>query len=74
MARLVLALFLFAVLALAVSAALTLVRALTAPPAPATPPAREDAMPAAVRIVAYVVLLALLLGLTSGWIGSVRAR
>lgn len=70
MARLVLALLLFAALALAATAALTLVRAWSAPRAPAVPTApREDLMPGAVRTVSYVVLLALLLGLTSGWIG-----
>ncbi|MBP1805352.1 hypothetical protein [Rubellimicrobium aerolatum] len=71
MARLILLLMLFAALALAIAAAATAFRALAAPaPAPMTP-IREDRMPKAVRTTAYVLLLLLLAGLTSGWLGPV---
>jgi hypothetical protein len=75
MARLVLFLLLLAALATALAAVLTLARALRAPPA-APPsalrlgqPATETLMPRAVRLLAYALLLILLLGITSGWIG-----
>ena len=64
MARLVLALVLFSVLALAVASTVALWRAVSAPS-----PRREVAMPGAVRIVATIVLLLLLLGVTSGLMG-----
>lgn len=75
MARLILFLLLFAALALAIAAAAAAWRALTAPPPAARLPAdrlpvvTEDRMPNAIRNVAYVVLLLLLAGLTSGWLG-----
>ena len=72
MARLILLLMLFAALTLAVAAAATALRALRAPPhrTPTTLPATtEDRMPQAMRNMAYVVLLLLLTGLTSGWLG-----
>ena len=65
MTRLILALVLFAVLALAVMAGLALARAVRASPSPS----REVAMPGAVRTVSYIVLLLLLLGVTSGLMG-----
>ena len=72
MARLILFLLLFAALALAVAAGLAAWRAVVAPPAPSRLPAvTEDPMPPAIRNVAYVLLLALLAGLTSGWLGPV---
>lgn len=70
MARLALFLLLLAALAMAVAAALTLARALR--PSPLIlpgPPATETSMPRAVRLFAYALLLILLLGVTSGWIG-----
>jgi hypothetical protein len=70
MARLILVLLLFAALALALAAAVMALRALRAPPRPAPLPAvTEDRMPSAMRNVAYVVLLLLLAGLTSGLLG-----
>jgi hypothetical protein len=70
MARLIVFLMLFAALTLALAAAVAFIRALKAPtPAPLPVTAREDKMPDAIRNVAYVVLLLLLLGLTSGWMG-----
>lgn len=72
MARLILLLLLFAALALAFVAGLAVWRAVTASPGPSRLPAvTEDPMPPAIRNVAYVVLLALLAGLTSGWLGPV---
>lgn len=69
MARLILFLLLFAALALALAAAVMALRAVRAP-APAPLPVRqEDPMPRAMRNVAYVALLLLLAGLTSGWLG-----
>ena len=65
MSRVILALFLFTVLALAVLAGLALARALRAQPSSS----REVAMPGAVRTVSYIVLLLLLLGVTSGLMG-----
>ena len=70
MARLILFLLLFAAFALAIAAGAAAWRALTAPRAPARlPVVTEDRMPPAIRNVAYVLLLALLAGLTSGWLG-----
>ncbi|WP_210527111.1 hypothetical protein [Rubellimicrobium arenae] len=69
MARLILFLMLFAALALAVAAAATAFRALTAPSPAPLPVAKEDKMPKGARTLAYGVLLVLLLGLTSGWLG-----
>jgi hypothetical protein len=70
MARLILFLMLFAALALALAAAVTAWRALTAPaPAASLPAISEDKMPNALRNTAYVLLLLLLAGLTSGLLG-----
>ena len=71
MARLILFLLLFAALALAIAAAATAWRALVAPPPSRLPAVTEDRMPPAIRNVAYVLLLLLLAGLTSGWLGPV---
>ena len=68
MARLILFLLLFAALALALAVAVTVMRALSAP-SPRLPAVPEDRMPNAMRNVAYVVLLLLLAGVTSGWLG-----
>ena len=70
MARLILFLLLFAALVLALAAAVTAWRAMTASPPPSSLPAvTEDRMPPAIRNVAYVLLFVLLAGLTSGWLG-----
>ena len=67
MARLILALMLFAALALAAAAAVRLVNSLRVQaPAPTLP---EVTMPNAARRVSYVLLMLLLLGVTSGWVG-----
>ena len=72
MARLILFLLLFAALVLAVAAGIAAWRAIAAPPGtPRLPVVTEDRMPPAIRSVAYVLLLALLAGLTSGWLGPV---
>ena len=70
MARLILFLLLFAAFALAIAAAVAAWRVLTTP-ASRQPAVTEDRMPSAMRNVAYVVLLALLTGVTSGWLGPV---
>jgi hypothetical protein len=69
MARLVLILLFVAALAIAAHAVLGLWRSLNQPsPIPAGP--REDPMPDAIRNVAYVLLLILLIGVASGWLGA----
>ncbi len=68
MARLILFLLLVAALAAALAAVVSAWRALNAPPA-RLPVATEDRMPNSIRNVAYVVLVLLLAGLTSGWLG-----
>jgi hypothetical protein len=66
MARLILALLLFSAIVLAAG---SVVRLLTmAGPAPA--PRREDFMPAAFRNTAYVLLLLLIFGVATGWLGA----
>jgi hypothetical protein len=71
MARLILFLLLVTMLALAFAAVLTAWRTLTRPqPAAPLPVTTEDRMPPAIRNTAYVVLLLLLTGLTSGWLGA----
>ena len=64
MTRLILVLMLLAALALAIMAAAVLTRSLARAPSPT-----EASMPAA-RMTAFVVLLILLLGLTTGWLGA----
>ena len=67
MARLILFLFLFSVAVLAVASVMVFLR--TAGRAPA--PRDEDKMPANFRMLAYLLLLALMVGVTTGWLGSV---
>jgi hypothetical protein len=67
MARLILFLLLFAVAVLAVASVMLFLR--TAGRAPA--PRDEDAMPATIRMVAYLLLLALMVGVATGWLGAV---
>ena len=70
MARLILFLMLFGALAFAVAAGVTAWRAMTAPTSASVPAHREDdKMPPAIRNTAYVLLILLLAGLTSGWLG-----
>jgi hypothetical protein len=68
MARLVLFLVLFAALVLAIAAALAAWRVINARPA-GLGVSTEGRMPNSIRNVAYVVLLLLLVGITSGWLG-----
>ena len=68
MARAILFLMLFAALALAVAAALTLLRVMRGP-APVPAIRTETSMPQTVRTVSFVLLLALLLGVAGGWMG-----
>jgi hypothetical protein len=70
MARLILFLLLVTMLALALAAVVTAWRTLTRPPPATLPATTEDRMPPAIRNTAYVVLLLLLTGLTSGWLGA----
>lgn len=71
MTRVILFLMFFAALAVAVAGAVAVMRGLAGPPLARRPALTEDAMPKAVRRVAYVLLFVLLLGLTSGWLGAV---
>lgn len=64
MARIVLFLMLFAAIVLVAAAVMTLARTLAAPPVP-----REAGMPRVARTLAFVLLLLLLLGLASGFMG-----
>lgn len=65
MPRLILFLALLAALLLAAAALVTLARTLRGPRAPGP----ETAMPPALRVVSYVLLLALLLGVAAGLLG-----
>jgi hypothetical protein len=67
MARLILFLLMFAAAVLAVASVMTFFR--TAGRAPA--PRDEDTMPATFRLVAYLLLLALMVGVATGWLGAV---
>jgi hypothetical protein len=67
MARLILFLMLFAAAVLAAASVMTFFR--TAGRAPA--PRDEDSMPSTFRLVAYVLLLLLMVGVATGWLGAV---
>jgi hypothetical protein len=71
MVRVILGLLLVAALALLATSLLVLVRAVAAVPPnrPATGP-KDDPMPDALRNIAYVLLLILLFGVASGWLGA----
>jgi len=74
MVRLILGLMLFAALVLALAAVLVLARSLVAPPVPVHAPLRkEDPMPDLMRNIAYVLLVILLLGVATGWLGAAPA-
>lgn len=65
MARLILFLLLLSVAVLAVVSVMVLLRTAASVAAPED----GDRMPATFRMIAYVLLLALLLGVTTGWLG-----
>jgi hypothetical protein len=67
MARLILFLLLFAVAVLAVASVMVFLQAAGRAPVPRD----EDRMPANFRMVAYLLLLALMVGVTTGWLGAV---
>jgi hypothetical protein len=67
MARLILFLLLFAVAVLAAASVMMFLRSAGR----VMVPADEDDMPATFRIVAYVLLLALMVGVATGWLGAV---
>ncbi len=68
MARLILFLLFFAVAVLAAASVMTFFRT-----AGRVMPANsdEDSMPATFRLVAYLLLLALMVGVATGWLGAV---
>ena len=70
MARLILGAFLIAVLALAAMAVLGVVRGIAALPATRSV-VKEDPMPDAIRNIAFTLLLVLMLGVATGWLGAV---
>lgn len=73
MVRLVIFLIFFAALVMAGTAVLRFVSAAAGlNPRAASPPItkKEDPMPALMRNVAYVLLLALMFGITTGWLGG----
>lgn len=71
MTRAILALMLLAALAFAVAGVLAAARAIRAIPDRAPQgPHREDPMPKALRRVATLLLILLLLGLAGGWLGA----
>jgi hypothetical protein len=67
MARLILFFLLVAVVVLAVASVMVLWRTAAGVAAPGD----EDRMPATFRMIAYLLLLALMVGVTTGWLGSV---
>ena len=67
MTRLIMFLLLFAAAVLAISAVMTMLKPVVTRPAPK----KEDTMPATFRLVAYVLLLFLMVGVATGWMGSV---
>jgi len=74
MVRLILGMMLFAALVLALAAVATLVRHLVAPVDPAPGPLRkDDPMPVMMRNIAFVLLVILLLGIATGWLGAAPA-
>lgn len=73
MVRLVIFLVFFAALVLAVTSVLRFLAAAAGLGGTATPAAtgaREDPMPALMRNLAYALLLALMIGITTGWLGG----
>ncbi|MCC7322026.1 MAG: hypothetical protein IT542_13740 [Rubellimicrobium sp.] len=75
MARLIVGLVLFAAVVMAVSAILRLVSSVAALPGrcrdtTGTGTAKEDVMPAILRNLSYGLLLALMVGISTGWLGG----
>lgn len=74
MVRLILGLMLFAALVLTLAGVAALVRQVVAPLAPAPGPLRkDDPMPVMMRNIAFVLLVILLLGIATGWLGAAPA-
>jgi cell division protein FtsX len=69
MVRLIIILLLIAALALAAASVITLLRSVVQPVA-APGPERGDPMPDTIRNVAFGLLLVLLLGVATGWLGA----
>lgn len=67
MARLILFLLFFAVAVLAAASVMVFLRSAGR----VSVPQGEDEMPTTFRMVAYVLLLALMVGVTTGWLGAV---
>ena len=67
MARLILFFLLLSVAVLAVASLIVLLRTAAGSAAPGD----EDRMPATFRMIAYLLLLALMVGVTTGWLGTV---
>ncbi len=66
--RLILFVFLIVALALAISAVTLMLRSFGAATQAAT---TGDKLPSSIRTVAYVLLIALMLGVVTGWLGAV---
>jgi hypothetical protein len=72
MVRLILGLMLFTAVVLAIASVAALIRGFAGPPVAVTPLAtKEDPMPDAIRNIAFVLLLVLMLGVSTGWLGAV---
>lgn len=66
MTRLILLLLLFSAVVIAVTSVLSLLRT----PDPAPRHSKDQTMPATVKSIAYVLLIVLMFGVVSGWIGG----
>ena len=67
MMRLILFVFLLAGILLAIAAVVTTIRAVS--PRPSTGP-REDTMPKTFSLIAYILLILLMFGISLGWLGA----
>lgn len=70
MTRLILLMLLLAVALIAIQVLLDFVRPRPAPARPPAPRSFEVPMPDAVQKIAYVLLIVLAFGVTSGWLGG----
>ena len=68
MTRLILFLLLFSAAVFAIASVLNLLNPAGGQPAPK----KEDTMPATFRTVAYILLLVLMVGVATGWLGAVN--